>query len=221
MAIRNILKSLRKRASQSLFLSSINGFYRYYFETRRKNFGYIAKDAYVRFPIRVKEPQNVFLYDHCHIMGGALISAAKGKFIMKKYSGAAENLVVITSTHPTYLGEWFMEKGNGNAFAEAKDIIVEEDVWIATNVTLLMGAHIGRGAVIGAGSVVRGKVPPYAVVAGNPAKIVGFKFTPEEIVAHETNLYPESDRLPLSLLEKNYDKYYIQRMSEIRNYLRL
>lgn len=216
----NLVSNVRKRLSGNLFLSSINGIYRYYFEARRHKFGYIAKNAYVRFPIRVKEPWNIYLYDRCHIMGGALISAAKAKFVMKKNSGAAENLTVFTTAHPSFVGEWFLDKGSGNEYAEAKDIIVEEDVWIAANVTLLMGAHIGRGAVIGAGSVVRKPVPPYAILVGNPAKIVGFKFTPEEIIEHERALYPENERLPLEQLEKNYNKYYISRIKEIKDYLK-
>lgn len=216
----SIIPRIRKRLSNNLFLSSVNGIYRYYFEARRRKFGFIAKDAYVRFPIRVKEPWNIYLYDRCHIMGGGLISAAGAKFIMKKNSGAAENLTVFTTSHPSFVGEWFLDKGSGNAFSEAKDIIVEEDVWIAANVTLLMGAHIGRGAVVGAGSVIRKSVPPYAIVAGNPAKIVGFKFTPEEILEHEKALYPEEERLSLDLLEKNYKKYYIDRIKEIKDFLK-
>lgn len=211
---------IRKRLSNNLFLSSLNGIFRYYFEARRRKFGFIAKDAYVRFPIRVKEPWNIYLYERCHIMGGSLISAAGAKFIMKKNSAAAENLTVFTTSHPSYVGEWFLDKGSGNEFAETKDVVVEEDVWIAANVTLLMGAHIGRGAVIGAGAVIRKPVPPYAIMVGNPAKIVGFKFTPEEIIEHEKALYPESERLPLTLLEHNYSKYYINRTKEIKDFLK-
>lgn len=216
----SLFSKFRKKLSYNLFLSSWNGFYRYFFEARRRKFGYIAPNAYVRFPIRVKDPENIYLYDNCHIMGGAIISAAKAKFIMKKNSGAAEGLTVITTTHPAFIGEWFMEKGNNNEYAEAKDIIVEEDVWIATNVTLLMGAHIGRGAIIGAGAVIRKKIPPYAIVVGNPAKIVGFKFTPTEIIEHEEKLYPLDKRLTINVLENNYNKYFISRIQEIKEYLK-
>ena len=206
---------LRKRLSFSLHLSSINGFYRYFLEARRRRFGYIDPTAYVRFPIRVKEPWNIYLYENCHIMGGALISAANAKFIMKKNSGAAENLVVFTNSHPYTIGEWFNIQANNNKTSEARDIVVEEDVWIGVNVTLLMGSSVGRGAVVGAGSVVRNKIPPYAIVLGNPAKVIGFKFTPEEIIEHEKALYPEKERLPIELLEKNYKKYFKSRIKEI------
>ena len=72
-----------------------------------------------------------------------------------------------------------------------KDIVVEDDVWIGANVTLLPGTIIGRGATVGAGSVVRTKIPPYAIVAGNPAKVVGFAFSHEQVVEHEKKIYPE------------------------------
>jgi acetyltransferase-like isoleucine patch superfamily enzyme len=53
-----------------------------------------------------------------------------------------------------------------------KDVIIEEDVWIGCNVTLLSGAHIGRGSIIAAGAVVNKSTPPYAVIGGVPAKFI-------------------------------------------------
>jgi len=49
---------------------------------------------------------------------------------------------------------------------------IEDDCWIAANSIILAGVTVGRGAVVAAGSVVTRDVPPYSVVAGNPAKIV-------------------------------------------------
>ena len=60
-------------------------------------------------------------------------------------------------------------------------IIIGDDVWIGNRATILSGTQIGQGAVIGACAVVSGHVPPYAVVAGNPAKIVRYRFSPEVI----------------------------------------
>ena len=47
-----------------------------------------------------------------------------------------------------------------------QDVVVDEDVWIVANVTLLQGVHIGRGSIIAAGSVVTNSVPAYSVVGG-------------------------------------------------------
>jgi acetyltransferase-like isoleucine patch superfamily enzyme len=52
-------------------------------------------------------------------------------------------------------------------------VTISDDVLIGANVVILPGCHIGEGAVIGAGSVVNSDIPPYAIVAGMPAKIIG------------------------------------------------
>lgn len=64
-------------------------------------------------------------------------------------------------------------------------LIVGEDVWVGFGAVLLSGVTIGRGAIVAAGSVVTRDVPPYAIVAGNPARTLSMRFTPEEIVEHE------------------------------------
>lgn len=64
-------------------------------------------------------------------------------------------------------------------------LIVEDDVWIGFGAVVLTGVTVGRGAIVAAGSVVTRDVPPYAIVAGNPARTVTMRFQPEEIVEHE------------------------------------
>jgi len=54
-------------------------------------------------------------------------------------------------------------------------IIVEDDVWIGSNCTLLDGTHIHKGAVIGAQSLIRGEILPYSINFGNPIKLIGFR----------------------------------------------
>lgn len=61
------------------------------------------------------------------------------------------------------------------------DIIVENDVWIGAKSTIMSGVKISNGAVVGACSVVTKDVPPFAIVAGNPAKIVKYRFTEKQI----------------------------------------
>ena len=52
-------------------------------------------------------------------------------------------------------------------------VVIEDDAWVGFNATVLKGVTIGRGAVVGAASVVTSDVPPWTVVAGNPARIIG------------------------------------------------
>lgn len=61
-------------------------------------------------------------------------------------------------------------------------ILIENDVWIGANVTVLSGVSIGNGAVIAANSVVTKDVPDYAIVGGVPAKILKFRFSEGKII---------------------------------------
>jgi len=60
-------------------------------------------------------------------------------------------------------------------------ITIGSDVWIGRDVLIMDGVTIGDGAIIGARAVVAKDVPPYAIVVGNPGRVVKYRFTPEQI----------------------------------------
>lgn len=62
-------------------------------------------------------------------------------------------------------------------------ILIQNDVWIGHDVIIMSGVTIHNGAVVAAGSVVTKDVPPYAIVGGNPAKVIKYRFTDKEIEA--------------------------------------
>lgn len=64
---------------------------------------------------------------------------------------------------------------------DRRDTVIGHDVWFGYGAMVLPGARIGDGVIVGAGSVVRGTVPDYAVVIGNPAKTVRMRFAPDEV----------------------------------------
>ncbi len=64
-----------------------------------------------------------------------------------------------------------MEQG----FTATRELVIEDDVWIGARVIFLPGISVGRGAIIGAGSVVTKNVPEFSIVAGNPAKIIHYR----------------------------------------------
>lgn len=66
------------------------------------------------------------------------------------------------------------------AFSKGK-IVIEDDVWIGMDATILSGVRIGKGSVVGTGSVVAKDVPPYSIVVGNPAKVIKKRFNDEII----------------------------------------
>ncbi|WP_428076223.1 CatB-related O-acetyltransferase [Candidatus Avelusimicrobium fimicolum] len=86
------------------------------------------------------------------------------------------------STYPFYIfGSWDQSVPSKEELPFKGDTVVGNDVWIGQNSTILPGVHIGDGAIIGLNSVVTRNVPPYTIVAGNPAKTVRKRFDDELI----------------------------------------
>jgi len=84
-------------------------------------------------------------------------------------------------------------------------IIIKDDVWIGCNSIILSGVIIGQGAVVAAGSVVTKDIPPYAIVAGNPAKVIKFRFAQEII---EKLLSMDLSRIGRSTILNNPELFY-------------
>ncbi|MFW7343409.1 CatB-related O-acetyltransferase [Pollutimonas sp. H1-120] len=88
--------------------------------------------------------------------------------------------------------------------------IIGHDVWIGRSAIILAGANVGNGAVVGAGAVVTKDVPSYAIVAGNPARLIRYRFNSD--IAQALNTiewwnYPEAELRKLSKYIKEPDKF--------------
>lgn len=82
-----------------------------------------------------------------------------------------------------------------------QEVIIGSDVWIAASASIMRGVRIGDGAVIAANTVVTKDVPPYAIVAGSPAKIIKYRFTKDII---ELLMQLRWWEWPVNKIEKNY-----------------
>lgn len=58
-------------------------------------------------------------------------------------------------------------------FGEFRPVVIEDDVWVGANVTITAGVRVGRGSILAAGAVVTHDTPPYSIVAGVPARVIG------------------------------------------------
>lgn len=83
------------------------------------------------------------------------------------------------------------------------NIVIEDDVWIGYNSIILSGVHIGRGAVIGAGSIVSKNIPPYAIFAGN--KVIKYRFNDKVI---DKLMKINFDKLDSKNIKKNINLFY-------------
>ncbi|WP_313537717.1 CatB-related O-acetyltransferase [Sphingomonas sp.] len=122
-----------------------------------------------------------------------------------RYCSFAASAQIISANHPLQALSThpiFYLKSRGVIDRDrvvAQPTIVEDDVWVGHHAIITPGCkHIGRGAVIGAGAIVTRNVPAYAIVAGNPAKLIRHRFSPDVIAAIERTRWWEMDRAALA-----------------------
>ena len=114
------------------------------------------------------------------------------KVVIGNFCSIADNLTIfLGGNHRTdwvttfpfghiYTNEFNTFNGVGHPSSNG-DVIIGNDVWIGSGVTIMSGVTIGDGAVIAANSHIVKNVEPYSIVGGNPAKLIKFRFTTEQI----------------------------------------
>jgi len=141
------------------------------------------------------------------------IENINGNTVIGKYCSIANNVYIYNrdhpcryvSTHPIFFNEHY---GNipENNLIEYKKKVIGNDVWIGQNAIILASVmQIGDGAVIGAGAVVTKDVPDYAIVAGVPARILGYRFDDDTIDRIKKSKWWDWD---LKKIRSNIDNFY-------------
>jgi acetyltransferase-like isoleucine patch superfamily enzyme len=102
-------------------------------------------------------------------MTGGSICAAQRITIGDRVAVGANTTILDTDFHPLDPGQ----RRSDPQAARTAAVVIEDDVFIGMNCLILKGVRIGQGSVVGAGSVVTRDVPAGAIVAGNPARVIG------------------------------------------------
>ncbi|MBR3677618.1 MAG: acyltransferase [Alistipes sp.] len=199
---------LKSKIRQNRFIRGLYFLYKTYFGYSRKSFGYIADNVVITPPLNCANYKNLYIGENVGIGPNANLSCLNAKCIIKGNAAIAEHFTVHTGNHAHINGVFITDITEENKpKGYDQDVIIERDVWIGCNVTLLSGVTVGRGCTIAAGAVVAKSTPPYAVIGGVPAKFIKFKWTIDEILEHEAILYPEEERFSRNELEDIFAQY--------------
>ncbi|HTI30955.1 MAG TPA: CatB-related O-acetyltransferase [Sphingomonas sp.] len=135
-----------------------------------------------------------------------------GPLRIGSYCSFGSTVRVVDSNHPIdgiTTHPLIYEAAHGVIAADALSpapLIIEDDVWVGHNTVILPGCKfIGRGAIIGAGSIVTRNVEAYSIVAGNPAKSLRQRFDAELITALEVSRWWTRDLADLARIEREFD----------------
>ena len=145
----------------------------------------------------IKGIENMSFGNYVRIHKYATIFSSDARLIIGNKVALGPKVTIMTGNHATDTIGTYMWDVHDKKDGLDKDVIIEDEIWVGSNVTILSGAHISRGCVIAAGAIVNKYIPPYSIVGGVPAKVLKYRFTPEQIIEHEKALYVSEKRLTL------------------------
>lgn len=121
-----------------------------------------------------------------HIGADVLLNLGPTDFKVGNFTMISANFSAHTMRHTiTHISNYSITKGPFKFFGDicdnAEPILIGNDVWIGEGVKCLSGVNIPNGCVVGAGSIVTSSLKPYGIYAGNPARLIRFRFEPEKI----------------------------------------
>ncbi len=132
------------------------------------------------------------------------LSATRSKIVIGSKVMFGPEVSIHGGNHATtILGRYMVDvRENEKRFEDDLGVVIEDDVWVGTRAIILNGVTIGRGAIVGAGAVVTKSVPPYAIVGGNPARVIKYRWNVDQILTHEIALYPIDRRFARHDIER-------------------
>ena len=118
---------------------------------------------------------------------GTIVKSLKESISIGSFTSIGQNVCIIDFNHnfdrisSSFINYNFFKEDFCSDIKSKGPTLIQEDVWIGSNSVILPGITIGRGAIIGGGTIINKNVPAYSVVAGNPAQIIKMRFSDEQI----------------------------------------
>jgi len=128
--------------------------------------GNVSPDTVFQNPERIEIGHRVRIGSRCHLWAGP----SSGRILIGDDVLFGPEVMITAASYRHDLGSPVTDQ----PMAEA-DVVIGNDVWLATRAIILPGTSIGDGSIIAAGAVVRGSYPPMSIIAGSPARVVSHR----------------------------------------------
>jgi len=134
-----------------------------------------GKKVTVRDGVKIMYPERVVIGDYSGVNDGCFLEGTGG-IIIGRYVRLAPRVEIMTSNH-------IFEDPDTPIKLQGLDIAgvtIEDDVWVGIGVLITAGVTVGKGSIIAGHAVVTRDIPPYAIAAGVPAKVIGWRKKPDD-----------------------------------------
>ena len=131
--------------------------------------------------------KNISIGDHVYIGSNYVLQSAHGEIEIGNHVMFGPGVHIHGGNHVFDQIGVYMDTVTKEAGSDGK-VVIEDDVWIGSNAIILKGVHVGFGSVIGAGAIVTKDVPEGSIVAGSPARVIGMRFSGEDLEKHKKEL---------------------------------
>ncbi|WP_321434319.1 acyltransferase [Trichococcus flocculiformis] len=147
----------------------------YIMKLNKKKFGSVGDNSVIPLSMKnIQNPSNIFIGKYVKFGSDMVIYATiNSKVIIKDGSIFAPRCKIFTSNHN--YDSFDLQSIPYDHINLVEDVVIGEGCWIGDSVIILPGVTIGKGAIVGSGCVVSKDVPNYAVVVGNPMRIVKYR----------------------------------------------
>lgn len=141
-----------------------------------------------------RRPGQIVIGAHGYGRPKVRFAESGARLVIGRYGSIADGVEILlggnhrldwatTYPFPAFPEQWPEIAGHGGTDTTRGDVLIGHDVWLGSQCLVLSGVTIGHGAVVGARAVVTRDVAPYAIVAGNPAREIGRRFSDAQIAA--------------------------------------